>query len=241
MKPVCHWTASSFNGWDMLLNLNKLVLGEWTCQYIESSVYLECTWFKQYHSQSLAGIWTCYWFQGENWHNKLVDWTEDPCNPTLRTESLSAGGPVSQPAEKHLAKPPSPITSFTWRGHILYIINLSFREEDEGLSLSQSLVGGPTKTPRTKSSLTSTVITDLEDIFCNSQLAARFDVRHPLINKADVAGVGCWMWVHLRMSIYIYTFHGGVQWHVYLGQNLHILAGSDQVWIKICLKKVSTV
>ena len=43
---------------------------------------------------------------------------------------------------------------------------------------------------------------DLEDIFCNGQLAARFDVRHPLVNKADVARVGCWVWVHLRMIQY---------------------------------------
>ena len=96
-----------------------------------SWAHLECTWFKQYHSQSLAGIWTCEWFRGQNFNKKwllptshsilrLVDWQNHIGNiiTTLRTESLSAGGPVSQAAEKHLANPPSPITSFTWIGHI---------------------------------------------------------------------------------------------------------------------------
>ena len=97
----------------------------------------------------------------------------------MRTESLSAGGPVSQAAEKHLANPPSPITSFTWEGHLSYkamtIINIT-------------------------SSDPIIIIANLEDIFCNGQLAAWFDVRHPLVNKADVARVGGWVWVHLRVT-----------------------------------------
>ena len=43
---------------------------KWTGRCVERFVYLECTWFKQYHSQSLAGIWTCEWFRGQNFNKK---------------------------------------------------------------------------------------------------------------------------------------------------------------------------
>ena len=124
MKPVCHWTASSFNGWDMLLNLKKIKQPSRNKQ-IDISIYwklcLPGVDLVQTVPFPVIGrhLNLCFRFQGQNCLNKSSDWQRRHASSTLRTESLSAGGPVSQAAEKHLANPPSPMTSFTWRDHIL--------------------------------------------------------------------------------------------------------------------------
>ena len=46
--------------------------------------------------------------------------------------------------------------------------------------------------------------TNLEDVFCDYKFSPWLDIRHPLINEADVAGVCRWMGVHLMVMKLVY-------------------------------------